>query len=87
MVWWILIDIEYLLEKARLPTCHVCFDNYNDVQQKKAQTGSKAAITHIGTAFMVRQDTLIHPPNGTMIKTSSGILFYVILCEEVSLVK
>ena len=69
------------------PKCHVCFDNYNNVLPKKDQTAGKSATTHIGTAFMLCQDKPIHLPNGTMIKLSGSIFFYVISCEEVSLVK
>ena len=69
------------------PVVHACFDNYNNVLQKKDQAVGKGAITHIGTAFMVREDKPIFLPNDTVIKSSSGYLFNVISCEVVSLVK
>ena len=50
------------------PVVHGCFDNYNNVQQKKDKLVGKAAISHIGTAFMVRKDKPIYLPNGTKIK-------------------
>ena len=69
------------------PIVHACFDNYNKVLQKKDQLVGKAAITHIGMAFMICKDKPIYLPNGTMIKSSSGYLFNIVSCETVSLVK
>jgi hypothetical protein len=87
---WKHLDVMYTKHvpafNAKLRECAIttgCFDNHNEVKRKKAQTDGKSAVTHIGTAYALKQDRPIELLIGTKMRSPSGIHFVITSCEDI----
>ena len=64
-------------------TITLVFDNWQRMINKLWQDQGKSSVYQRGTAFFVKQDKAFSLPVGTVMESSSGLLFTVTSCTEI----
>ena len=64
--------------------CTGAFDNYQKVNIKKEAVKGKNAITHRGTAYLLKKDRPYELPANTQMVSTGGLKFTVTSCKHSS---